>query len=105
MRGLVLIVLALSAVRCVAAPTVTNSVSGVVSVTVATNAPAAKSSIAKAAEDFDLDLINEKLQELRNIRLSRKNAQTVVDIETASVAFDYEKLLELAKSLLEEEKN
>ena len=50
MRGLVLIVLALSAVRCVAAPAVTNSVSGVVSVTVATNAPAAKSSIAKAAE-------------------------------------------------------
>ena len=50
MRGLVLIVLALSAVRCVAAPTVANSVSGVVSVTVATNAPAAKSSIVKAAE-------------------------------------------------------
>ena len=61
--------------------------------------------IVQAAEDFDLDLVNEKLQELRNIRLSRKNAQTVVDIETASVAFDYEKLLELAKSLLEEEKN
>ena len=50
MRVLVLIVLALSAVRCVAAPAVTNSVSGVVSVTVATKAPAAKSSIAKAAE-------------------------------------------------------
>ena len=50
MRVLVLIVLALSAVRCVAAPTVTNSVSGAVSVTVATNALAAKSSSAKAAE-------------------------------------------------------
>ena len=50
MRVLVLIVLALSAVRCVAAPTVTNSVSGAVSVTAATNAPAAKSSSAKAAE-------------------------------------------------------
>ena len=51
MRGLVLIVLALSAVRCVAAPTVTNSVSGVVSVTVATNAPAVKSSFAKVSEN------------------------------------------------------
>lgn len=50
MRVLVLIVLALSAVRCVAAPTVTNSVSGALSVTAATNAPAAKSSSAKAAE-------------------------------------------------------
>ena len=50
MRVLVLIVLVLSAVRCVAAPTVTNSASGIVSVTVATNAPAAKFSIAKAAE-------------------------------------------------------
>ena len=43
MRILVLFVLALSAARpCVAAPAVTNSVSSVVSVTVATNAPAAK---------------------------------------------------------------
>ena len=50
MRVLVLIVLALSAVRCVAAPTVANSASGIVPVTVATNAPAAKSSIVKAAE-------------------------------------------------------
>ena len=51
MRILTLFVLASSAaLSCVAAPTVTNSVSSVVSVTVATNASAAKSSIAKAAE-------------------------------------------------------
>ena len=51
MRILTLFVLASSAaLSCVAAPTVTNSVSSVVSVTVATNAPAAKSSIVKAAE-------------------------------------------------------
>lgn len=50
MRGLVLIVLALSAVRCVAAPAVTNSVASVVSVAVATNAFAAKSSIANVTE-------------------------------------------------------
>ena len=51
MRILTLFVLLLSAaLPCIAAPTVTNSVSGVVSVTVATNAPAAKSSIAKVPE-------------------------------------------------------
>ena len=43
MRGLVLLVFALSVVfPCVAAPTVTNSVPSAVSVTVVTNAPAGK---------------------------------------------------------------
>ena len=51
MRGLVLFGFALSmALASVAAPTVTNSVSGDVPVTVTTNAPAAKSSIAKVPE-------------------------------------------------------
>lgn len=51
MRILVLFVLALSAARtCVAEPMVTNSVASVVSVAVATNAFAAKSSIANVTE-------------------------------------------------------
>ena len=51
MRILVLFVLLLSAaLPCIAAPTVTNSVSGAVSVTVATNASEARSSIAKSVE-------------------------------------------------------
>ena len=55
MRILVLFVLALSAARtCVAEPTVTNSVSSVVSVAVATNAPAEKSFIANNAAEGKL---------------------------------------------------
>ena len=52
MIRLALLVLSLPAViPCVAAPAVTNAVSGLVSVAAATNAPVAKSTFAKAADD------------------------------------------------------
>ena len=52
MRGLALLVFVLSvALSCIAVPAVTNAVPGVVSVTVATNAPAVKSTFANAVAD------------------------------------------------------